>query len=56
MPMWLLGTGAFIIAFAGAAYVLALGAPGKAELRREWNKRTTDQHYPDAAKATQFQL
>ncbi|QDH74524.1 hypothetical protein [Brevundimonas sp. M20] len=45
MPMWLAGTGAFAIAFAGATYVLTPDAPGKAELRREWSKRATDQHY-----------
>ena len=43
--LWLVGSGTFAIAFAGASYALAPNAPGKAELHREWSKRTTDQHY-----------
>ncbi|MBX9616822.1 MAG: excalibur calcium-binding domain-containing protein [Caulobacteraceae bacterium] len=50
-PLWLVGTGAFAIAFAGATYVLSPDAPGKAEVRREWSKRTTDQHYSECSQA-----
>lgn len=49
--MWLAGTGTFAIAFAGATYVLSPDAPGKAELRREWSKRTTDQYYSGCGQA-----
>jgi len=45
LPTWLAGTGAFAIAFSGTTYLLAPEAPGKPEIRREWNKRTKDQHY-----------
>lgn len=51
MPIWLAGTGAFVITFAGATYVLAPDAPGTAELRREWSKRTTDQQYSGCGQA-----
>jgi hypothetical protein len=44
-PLWVVGTGAFAITFAGGTYVLAPDAPGKAELREQWTRRTTDQHY-----------
>ena len=50
-PIWLVGAGAFVIAFIGASYVLAPDAPGKAELRQEWRKRTTDQHYSGCGQA-----
>ena len=49
--LWLVGTGTFAIAFAGASYALAPNAPGKAEIRREWKKRTTDQHYSGCSQA-----
>ena len=49
--LWLVGTGTFAIAFAGASYALAPNAPGKAELRREWSKRTTDQRYSGCGQA-----
>lgn len=49
--LWLTGLGTFAVAFAGASYALAPNAPGKAELRREWSKRTTDQRYSGCAQA-----
>lgn len=44
MPIWMVGSAAFAVVFAGTTYVLTPDAPGKAEVRREWSKRTTDQH------------
>lgn len=49
--LWLVGAGTFVIAFGGASYALAPNAPGKAEIRREWTKRTTDQHYAGCSQA-----
>lgn len=50
-PLWLAGVGAFAIAYVGATYVLSPDAPGKAQLRREWSKRTTDQQYSGCGQA-----
>ena len=43
--VWLAGTAAFAIAFAGATYVLTPYAPGRAELRRQCSKPSTDHRY-----------
>lgn len=50
-PLWLAGVGAFAIAYFGATYVLSPDALGKAQLRREWSKRTTDQQYSGCSQA-----
>jgi|VirMetMinimDraft_7_1064189.scaffolds.fasta_scaffold254707_2 hypothetical protein len=42
---WLAPAGTFVLVFSGTSYILTPGAPGKAAVRAEWIKRTTDQHY-----------
>lgn len=51
LPIWVVGSGAFALAFTGATYAIKPNAIGKAELRREWTKRTADQHYSGCAQA-----
>jgi hypothetical protein len=51
MPIWMVGSAAFVVVFAGTTYVLTPDAPGKAEVPREWSKRTIDQHYSGCAEA-----
>lgn len=51
LPIWLAAIGTFAIAFGGATYALTPDAPGKPALRREWSKRTTDQHYSGCSQA-----
>ncbi len=42
---WLAPAGVFAVTFAAALYALTPDAPGKAEMREEWTKRTSDQRY-----------
>ena len=50
-PQGLAPAGAFALVFGGTTYVLTPEAPGKAAVRAEWTRRTTDQHYSGCRQA-----